>query len=454
MECYSKLKKLVSGKRVAVVGIGVSNTPLIHLLLRLGAIVTACDKRSAEELGDVYTSLNEKGVAFQLGASYLSDLDHPVIFKTPGMRFDIPEFVTARENGSVITSEMEQFFEMCPAKIYGITGSDGKTTTSTIVYELLKEEGYRCWLGGNIGTPLLDKLEEMTADDRVVIELSSFQLHTLKRSPQVAIVTNITPNHLDVHKDYQEYIEAKKNIMNFQREGDVLVTNLDNDLTQQFGREANGISRSFSSKTDALVCLRGDTVYVDDEPILERTAIKIPGIHNVENYMAAIAATRDDVSDETVRKVAATFGGVAHRIEFVGERNGVRYYNDSIATTPSRSTAALNAFDCGIVLIAGGYDKKIPFDDFGCLIAKKVKKLVLLIDTPSGPLIRDAVEKAPRGGTEIIEVQTFEEAVTMASQVAVPNDVVLLSTACASFGMFKNFVERGNRFRELVNDLS
>lgn len=454
MNCYEKLENLVSGKRVAVVGVGVSNTPLIYLLLRFGAIVTACDKRSANELGEVYTSLSEKGVVFQLEDDYLKGLDHPVIFKTPGMRFDIPEFEEARKKGSIITSEMEQFFEMCPAKIYGITGSDGKTTTSTVVSELLKEEGYRCWLGGNIGTPLLDKIEEMTKEDRVVLELSSFQLHTMRKSPQVAVITNITPNHLDVHKDYQEYIDAKKNIMLYQNESDVLVTNSKNDITRGIGEEANGEWRCFSSCGNALVHLRNGKIYYDDVPILDVSQIKIPGIHNVENYMAAIAATRDDVSVETVQRVASTFGGVAHRLEFVRERNGVRYYNDSIATTPSRSTAAINAFDCGILLIAGGYDKQIPFDDFGKLVAQKVKKMVVLIDTPSGPLIRDAVKNAPESITEIIEVKTFEEAVDMVARLAEPSDVVLLSTACASFGMFKNYVERGKKFCELVNKLS
>lgn len=453
MQCYAPLKSLVEGKDVAVVGIGVSNVPLIHLLLRLGAKVTACDRRDEKDLGTVYQELSALGVEFCLGEGYLGALTQKVIFKTPGMRYDLPELEEAKANGAVVTSEMEQFFELCPAKIFGITGSDGKTTTSTIVYELLKAEGHRCWLGGNIGTPLLDKISEMNPDDRVVLELSSFQLHTLRKSPQVAVMTNITPNHLDMHKDYQEYIDAKKNIMLYQNDGDVLVTNSKNEITRQIGTEAKGEQRCFSSAGDAMVCLKNGAIYYGDEFILETSDIKIPGIHNVENYMAAIAATRDDVSVQTVQKVAKTFGGVAHRIEFVRELNGVRFYNDSIATTPSRSTAALNAFDCGIVLIAGGYDKKIPFDDFGRLVAQKAKYLIVLIDTPSGPQIRDAV-LAAGGGTEIIEVSTFEEAIQKAYVSANTGDVVLLSTACASFGMFKNFVERGERFRELVNKLS
>lgn len=452
MQCYAPLKSLVEGKDVAVVGVGVSNIPLIHLLLRLGAKVTACDKRNADELGEAYSELSALGVTFCLGERYLGSLTQKVIFKTPGMRYDLPELIAAKANGAFITSEMEQFFELCPAKIFGITGSDGKTTTSTIVYELLKTEGHRCWLGGNIGTPLLDKIPEMKADDRVVLELSSFQLHTLRKSPQVAVMTNITPNHLDMHKDYQEYIDAKKNIMLYQNRNDVLVTNSKNEITRQIGKEAKGEWRCFSSAGDALVYLKNGAIYYDNEPVLKTSDIKIPGIHNVENYMAAIAATRDDVSVTTVQKVAKTFGGVAHRIEFVRELNGIRFYNDSIATTPSRSTAALNAFDCGIVLIAGGYDKKIPFDDFGRLVAQKAKSLIVLIDTPSGPQIRDAVLNAG-GETEIIEVSTFEDAVEKAYRSANEGDVVLLSTACASFGMFRNFVERGERFRELVNKL-
>lgn len=454
MECYAPLKSLVCGKEVAVVGVGVSNVPLIHLLLRLGAQVTACDRRTADGLGDVYNELSALGVTFCLGEGYLGSLTQKVIFKTPGMRYDLPELLVAKANGAVITSEMEQFFELCPAKIYGITGSDGKTTTSTVIYELLKTEGYRCWLGGNIGTPLLDKISEMQADDRVVLELSSFQLHTLRKSPQIAIMTNITPNHLDMHKDYQEYIDAKKNIMLYQRRDDVLVTNSKNEITRQIGEEAKGEWRCFSSCGDALVHLNNGVIYYGDVPVLDASKIKIPGIHNVENYMAAIAATHDDVSVETIQKVAETFGGVPHRIEFIRELKGVRFYNDSIATTPSRSSAALNAFDCGIVLIAGGHDKKIPFDDFGRLVAEKAKTLVVLIDTPSGPQIRDAVKAISNRKTEIIEVSAFSQAVEAAYQSASSGDVVLLSTACASFGMFKNFIERGEQFRELVYKLS
>lgn len=453
MKCYARLQSMVHGKEVAVIGVGVSNIPLIRLLVRLGARVTACDRRDAAEFGEVYNELSELGVNFHLGEAYLSNLVQPIIFKTPGMRYDLPEFVAARKNGAIITSEMEQFFEMCPAKIYGITGSDGKTTTSTVIYELLKEQGYRCWLGGNIGIPLLDKIPEMRETDRVVLELSSFQLHTLRKSPQVAVMTNITPNHLDMHKDYQEYIDAKKNIMLYQRPGDVLVANAKNEITRQIGEEANGEWRCFSSCGDALVYLNNGVICYGDEFILDASKIRIPGIHNVENYMAAIAATHDDVSVETIQRVAETFAGVPHRIEFVRELNGIRFYNDSIATTPSRSTAALNAFDDGIVLIAGGYDKKIPFDDFGRLVAEKVKTLVLLIDTPSGPKIRDAV-KAAEKKIEIIEVSTFSQAVKSAYDAATSGDVVLLSTACASYGMFKNFVERGERFRELVGKLS
>lgn len=452
MNCYAPLEKLVSGKEVAVIGVGVSNIPLIHLLLQLHANVVAYDKRTSDELGPVYNELTALGVSFSLGTHYLENLTQNIIFKTPGMRFDQPELVAAQKRGAVVTSEMEQFFELCPAVIYGITGSDGKTTTSTIIYELLKEEGYRCWLGGNIGTPLLDQIPKMTQEDRVVLELSSFQLHTLRKSPHVAVMTNISPNHLDMHKDYQEYIDAKKNIMRYQTAADILVTNSGNAITCEIGKTAKGSWRCFSTRSDALVHLRENMIYYGDEPVLDWKSIKIPGMHNVENYMAAIAATYDDVSVATVRKIAASFGGVSHRIEFVRELHGIRFYNDSIATTPTRSAAALNAFEEGIVLIAGGYDKGIPFDDFGVLIAQKVKELVILIDTPSGPKIRDAAVRA--GMKQITEVLTFQEAVECAYRLAKSGDVVLLSTACASFGMFKNFMERGEIFRQMVENLS
>ena len=412
MQCYAPLKSLVEGKDVAVVGIGVSNVPLIHLLLRLGAKVTACDRRDEKDLGTVYQELSALGVEFCLGEGYLGALTQKVIFKTPGMRYDLPELEEAKANGAVVTSEMEQFFELCPAKIFGITGSDGKTTTSTIVYELLKTEGHRCWLGGNIGTPLLDKISEMNPDDRVVLELSSFQLHTLRKSPQVAVMTNITPNHLDMHKDYQEYIDAKKNIMLYQNDGDVLVTNSKNEITRQIGTEAKGEQRCFSSAGDAMVCLKNGAIYYGDEFILETSDIKIPGRHNVLNYMAAYAATAEHVSPETVKKIAVEFGGVEHRIELVRELDGVKYYNSSIDSTPTRTAAALSSFKEKVIVICGGYDKNLSYDPLAVTLCEKAKAVV--VTGACAPKILAALEGYEgykSSGLRVYKEPIFESAV-------------------------------------------
>ena len=446
----AEFKKYINGKKVSVIGIGISNRPLIKYLVDLGAVVTAYDKKTESQLGDIANELKSIGVSLVLGENYLDDLSGEIIFKTPGMRYDHPSIVKCKEQGSIITSEMEVFFEICPAKIIAVTGSDGKTTTTTLIHTMLTEAGYKAHLGGNIGTPLMTKAEEMSDSDYAVLELSSFQLHTMKKSPHIAVITNITPNHLDWHTDYNEYIDAKKNIMLYQSKDDVLVTNAENEVTREIGASAKGKSISFSSKNPADVYIKDGIIRVGTDEVLDISDIKIPGKHNVENYMTAIAAVYGLVNKETIQKVAKNFGGVPHRIELVKTLDGVRYYNSSIDSSPNRTINTLNVFKEPVVLIAGGKDKGIPYDEIGEPIVNHVKTLILIGATSK--VIDEAVKKTGKSVPTFF-AQTYEEAVKLAKDNAVSGDVVLLSSASTSFDMFNNFEERGNLFKELVNKL-
>ena len=445
-------------KTVAIIGIGVSNTPLLELLLAEGIRVTACDKRSREQMGEQAEQLEQLGCELHLGADYLKELDADVIFRTPGLRPDVPEIAACVDRGAVLTSEMEVFFEVCPCTIIAVTGSDGKTTTTTIIAELLKAAGKRVWVGGNIGHPLLCEADGMLATDYAVLELSSFQLMTMKHSPHIAVVTNLAPNHLDVHRDMAEYVAAKENIFRHQSGEDVAVFNADNDITAEQSRRAAGRARLFSRQDEVAdgVFLRGEDIVCrsggHERVIMTAGDIKIPGVHNVENYMAAIAAVDGLVPDEVIRDFAREFGGVEHRIELVRTYRGVRYYNDSIASSPSRTIAGLRSFREKVILIAGGYDKHIPFDVLGPEIVEHVKLLVLCGATADK--IRAAVENAPGyqpGKPEIRDVTPFTAAVEAARDRAQPGDVVTLSPACAAFDQFKNFAERGKFFKSIVN---
>ena len=445
-------KKGVDGKNIAVIGIGISNRPLIKFLKDAGANVTAYDKRTKEELGEVFDEMTAIGVRMVLGANYLDNLDGEIIFKTPGMRFDNPALLAAKERGANITSEMEVFFDVCPCKIIAVTGSDGKTTTTTLIYKILEKSGFRVWLGGNIGRPLLCDTEKMTASDIAVLELSSFQLHTMKKSPHIAVITNITPNHLDMHKDYAEYIDAKKNIMRYQNGEDRLVVNASNAVTAEIGKEAKGKLSDFSSKQDAYITLKDGEIIRGGKAVLKISDIKIPGMHNVENYMAAIAAVEGLAEDSTITDIAKTFGGVEHRIELVRILDGVRYYNSSIDSSPNRTINTLKVFPDKVIMIAGGKDKGIPYDDLGPSLVEKVKILILIGKTA------DKIEQALKNckgneAVKIIRCETYKEVVKMAHSLAENGDVVILSPASTSFDMFSNFEERGNLFKKLVNEL-
>lgn len=447
----------LAGKRIVVLGIGVSNRPLIRLLLSYGLTVTACDKTPRDDLDPDVLELESLGAELRTGETYLNDLTADVVFRTPGMHPNLPALCRLRDGGAWITSEMEAFFSVCPCSIFAVTGSDGKTTTTTLISEMLKKAGKTVWIGGNIGTPLLPLADQMHPDDFAVVELSSFQLMHMQQSPHVAVVTNLAPNHLDVHKDMEEYVNAKKNILLFQNDSDRVVLNLDNAITASFASDAKGSVSWFSRKErpDNGVWFDGQSIFRGETPILTRKDIVIPGLHNVENYMAAICAVEGYVDDTAIREVACTFSGVEHRIELVRELDGVRYYNDSIASSPTRTIAGLQAFDQKVILIAGGYDKKIPFDVLGPEITAHVKALILCGATSEK--IRQSVLSAPdycENHPVIVSADNLTEAVEKAQNLAVPGDVVTLSPACAAFDQFKNFMVRGNTYKQIVHSLS
>ena len=452
----------LSDKTVAIIGIGVSNTPLIRLMLERGIRVTACDRADRAKFNneELLRELEELGADLRLGEDYLENLNQDIIFRSPGIRPDIPAFEAARARGSLITSEMEVFFDVCPCKKIAVTGSDGKTTTTTIIARVLEEAGHTVHLGGNIGRPLLPDVHLMRPDDVAVLELSSFQLLTMNASPDIAVVTNLAPNHLDVHKGMEEYVAAKKNIFLHQKPTDRVVLNRDNEITNSFVDECPGQVTLFSRQNpleegvtleNGVICVRKNGQCREVLPVSD---ILIPGVHNVENYMAAIAALDGIVPDEVFRRFASTFGGVEHRIELVREYKGVKYYNDSIASSPSRTIAGLRSFRQKVILIAGGYDKHIPYDVMGPDLVEHVK--VMVLTGPTAPKIRAAAENAPgfgASGMEIYEVEDFEDAVYKAVELAQSGDIVTMSPASASFDRFKNFMVRGNTFKRLINAL-
>ncbi len=452
----------IKGKRVAIVGLGVSNTPLIDYLYNLMAKVTVFDERDEEKLDEkIVKKIHSYNFDLVTGKNALHFLrGFNVIFRSPSCLPTTLQLKSEQKRGAIVTSEIEMLMNTCPCKIIGVTGSDGKTTTTTLIYEILKEGGYNCHLGGNIGTPLFTEVKNFEKDDIVVLELSSFQLMGMEISPEISVITNISPNHLDKHSSYEEYIDAKKNIFAFQDENGKVVLNFDNDITRDMAKEADGKVEYFSSKEK----LNDGVIYDDDKikickdrvrrHILDTKDIHLRGIHNYENICAAIAATSDLVDVETQIKAIKKFTGVEHRLEFVRELDGVKWYNDSIGTSPTRTIAGLNSFDEKIVLIAGGYDKNLDYEPLAKPILEHVSKLILMGKTSKK--IYNAVIKEI-AGTDIVfpmyKCNSLEEAVNRARKIATKGEVVLFSPASASFDMFKNFAERGEIFKKHVNEL-
>ncbi|MCD8095816.1 MAG: UDP-N-acetylmuramoyl-L-alanine--D-glutamate ligase [Ruminococcus sp.] len=453
----------IKDKRVGFIGTGVSHNELIRLFLAKGISVVILDKKDEEHFSEeLFNEFTAKGADFALGENYLDEVFNcDIVFRTPGMYFNNPILTEARRKGVTVTSEMEVFFDLCPCKIYAVTGSDGKTTSTTLISEFLKAEGKRVHLGGNIGKALLPKVEMMSETDTAVVELSSFQLISMRKSPETAVITNIAPNHLDVHGTMEEYIDAKCNILRHQNAFSRTVLNADNEETMKLLDMVRGkaVKFSLSGNTDCGAFLRSDGMLCFAEngeitEIVHRDDIKIPGIHNVDNYLCAISAVWGEVSIESIVNTAISFGGVEHRIEFIREIDGVKWYNDSIATSPTRVMAGLNSFDQKIIIIAGGYDKKIPYEPMADLVNEKVKLLILLGAT--APKIEAAVKSSPLypdSGLKIVRVKSLEEAVEQAVDLSKPGDIVSLSPASASFDMYVNFEERGKHFKRLVNEL-
>ena len=450
----------IKNKRIAVIGIGVSNEPLIELLLTKGCHVTACDKRSMEEMGEEGRKLEAMGAELKLGEDYLEGLDQDIIFRTPGlMPFD-PHLEAAKARGSLLTSEMEVFMALCPCPIIAVTGSDGKTTTTTIISELLKAAGYQVHLGGNIGHPLLCETGEIGEKDVTVLELSSFQLHSMHCCPDVAVITNLSPNHLDKHKDFQDYIDAKRAVFEQQTEAHRLVLNRDDSHSEYYASFAKAPISYFSDKgpvQTGAVCEDGVIYRVVDgqrRPVMDAGDIRLPGEHNLLNYLAAFAATEGWVSDQVCAQVAKSFAGVEHRLEQVRVLRGVTYINDSIGTSPTRTSAGLHALKTKPIVIAGGYDKHLPFDGLGdelCLLSKRV-----FLTGATAQRIKEAIlasQYYAQSQLEVTVIDDFKETVLAAAASAGEGDIVLLSPACAAFDKFKNFMERGKTFKKIVMEL-
>lgn len=455
----SEYKNAVKGKRIDVIGLGVSNMPLIDFLLSAGAFVTARDKKPYDEAKEKYDELRKKGVRVICGDEYLSSLNGEIIFRSPGIRHTEEHIAKAVSSGAYLTSEMELFFELCPCNMIAITGSDGKTTTTTLVSEILKSDGKRVFLGGNIGAPLLPRVEEMKKDDYAVIELSSFQLQTMTRSPQRCVVTNVSPNHLNWHTDMDEYTNAKKNIFIHQDSTGLLVTNAVCPITANMA--GNGKTVYFSSgekpSSPCGIYIKDGCITQYDESsersIVRLDEIMIPGRHNAENYMAAIGVLSGLVSDESIRSVARTFGGVAHRCEFVRQLDGVKYYNSSIDSSPTRTMAALSCFDKGVIVILGGYDKNIPYEPLVKPLFDKAEAVVLT--GANAEKIYSAIVSHPEYTPDKIKIyreSEFIPAVEKCRSIAKEGNTVLLSPAAASFDAFDNFEHRGNTFKKIVND--
>lgn len=456
-----EFNEFLKGRKVAVIGLGVSNKPLIEYLHKYKANVTVFDKREIDDIDkDIMDKVVMYDMEFSLGKNYLSKLQgFELVFRSPSCLPTIPEIQSEIIRGAIVTTEIEMLIELCPGKVIGITGSDGKTTTTSLIYEILKAKGYNCYLGGNIGVPLFTKIGEMTKDDIVVLELSSFQLMNMKISPSISVITNITPNHLDIHSSMEEYIEAKKNIFKYQDENGILVLNYDNDITREFEKEAKGKVIWFSSKSkipDGYIVDENRIKFCENNlrtHVLHTTDMKLRGVHNFENACAAIAATKTLVDEETAVNAILNFKGVEHRLELIKETdNRIKWYNDSVSSSPTRTIAGLNAFSRSVILIAGGYDKNLDYTPIAKPIVDNVKILILLGQT-SDKIFNAVTKQLEKEGKslDIYQCNSLEQTVILANRLAVTGDTILFSPASASFDMFKNFADRGNKFKELVN---
>lgn len=449
-------------RKVAVIGLGVSNMPLLEYLYEKKAQVTVFDERTMDEIpSETINKINTYEFSYSFGKNCLEKLNgFNIIFRSPSCLPTRTELQKEAERGAIVTTEVEMLMEMCPCKIVGVTGSDGKTTTTSLINAILKKAGYKTFLGGNIGTPLFTKLPEMEPNDIVVLELSSFQLMNMHISPDIAIITNITPNHLNIHKDYQEYIDAKKCIFKNQNEKGILILNYDNDITRECAKEANGNVVFFSSKVklDNGFIVDGNIIKECNDKvrkhILNTDEVILRGNHNFQNIATALAATKTLVDTDIAVQAIKEFKPVEHRIEFVKEIDGVKWYNDSASSSPTRTISGINAFRENIILIAGGYDKNLEYEPLAKPVVDKVSTLILIGQTAEK--IYDVVKNESEKENKKINIymcDTLEQTIEIAKKSAKKGDVVLFSPASASFDMFKNFADRGHKFKDLVNKI-
>ncbi len=435
-------KQKLKESKIAIIGLGVSNLPLLDYLYDMGCDVTIfSDKKVEVDTSKYNYKVYEDGLKEMVGFD--------IIFRSPGCLPTREEIQKEIARGAYVTTEIAEVIKLTPSKVIGVTGSDGKTTTTTLIDLILRNSGYKTFLGGNIGNPLFTKLDEMTENDIVVLELSSFQLMGMDVSPDISVITNIAPNHLDKHKDMDEYIESKLNI--FKHKDGILVTNADNDITSKLttSREVRYFSRY--NETNSFY-YKDSYIWHGKEKVIDTTKLKIRGIHNYENISAALAATYDLIDIDKVLDAIYNFGGVEHRIEFVREINGVKWYNDSVSSSPTRTIAGLNSFDENIVLIAGGYDKNLDYTPIAKPILEHVSKLILFGAT-SDKIYNAVMNEKTSETIEIYQEKTLEDVVSRALSVATSGEVVLFSPASASFDMFKNFADRGIQFKDLVKKI-
>lgn len=438
---FQEFKEKLTTSKIAIIGLGVSNLPLLEYLYNLSCDVTIFQDNKLE------IDISKYNYPIHYGLKELKGFD--IIFRSPGCLPSREELQEEISRGAYVTTEVAEVVRLTPSKVIGITGSDGKTTTTTLINLVLKANGYNTYLGGNIGTPLFTQIENMKEDDIVVLELSSFQLMDMKTSPEIAVITNISPNHLDKHKDYEEYIKAKENI--FRNNDGILVLNYDNEVTNKItsSREIRYFSKE--TKTNAFY-IHENNIYFQGKLIIDTSKLQIKGLHNYENICACLSAIYDMIDLDTSVKAITDFKGVEHRIEFVREINGVKWYNDSVSSSPTRTIAGLNSFKEKIVLIAGGYDKNLDYTPLAEPILKKVSKLILFGNTKD-KIYQAVINKKKEESLDIYICNTLEEVVSIAHQVSIPKEIVLFSPASASFDMFKNFADRGKQFKDLVNKL-
>ena len=461
-EKLEEFNEYIKFRKVAIIGLGVSNIPLLDYLYKKKANVTVFDERNIDDISkEIMDKITLYNFTFHLGENCLENLKgFNVIFRSPSCLPTRLELQEEANRGAIVTTEIEMLMQMAPCKVIGVTGSDGKTTTTSLINAILQKAGYNTYLGGNIGTPLFTRLSEMKPDDIIVLELSSFQLMGMEISPNISVITNITPNHLNIHKDYNEYIEAKKNIFKYQNEDEIVVLNYDNEITRNCAKEANSKVIFFSSKEKL------DNGFIVDEGIIKECEDKVRkhilntkdvilrGTHNYENIATAIATTRTLVDLDIAVEAVKEFKPVEHRLELIREIDRVKWYNDSVSSSPTRTIAGLNSFDEEIILIAGGYDKNLDYTPIAKPIVDKVKGLILLGQTSDK--IFDAVKQELEDEHKDLDIyvcDSLEQTVVLAKKIAKPGQIVLFSPASASFDMFKNFADRGNKFKKLVNDL-